>query len=67
MIFDAMELGVDSQNDVSPHILMVYKSQRIATAISRVFRYFRQVKININWRLSDPVLTDLKQFTLEYV
>ena len=45
------------QDDVCPHILMVHKSER--SAKFRAFCNFCQIKINIDGRLPDPILTDL--------
>ena len=62
MIDDAIKLSQLSQEDVCPHILMVHKSER--SAVFRAFCYFSEIKINVDGRLSDSILTDLKVFVL---
>ena len=60
MIDDAKDLR--SNDDVCPHILMVNKSER--SAVFRALCHFSQSKINIDGRLPDSILTDLKVLVL---
>ena len=64
MMNDAIQLR--GQDDVCPHIFMVHKSEGWAWVFWE-FCQLREVKININGRLSDSILTDLKVLVIDIV
>ena len=58
MINDTRQLR--GQDNVGSYVLMIHKCKSIAIAVFRSLCHLRQIKVDINWGLSNSILADLK-------